>query len=141
MSDEIENLRIHFYGVQGSGSVFPSRAEREETRRHSDVHLLEQVFKHLQSQTDDSGRLTRPLTDYLGGEIDHRTLNQFRGQFDIEDTMRPAVFIPESKRLNMLLREFRANRNHMAIVVDEYEGVAGLVTIEDVLEQIVPCYL
>lgn len=59
------------------------------------------------------------------------------GQFDIEDTMRPVVFIPESKRLNMLLREFRANRNHMAIVVDEYEGVAGLVTIEDVLEQIV----
>ncbi len=59
------------------------------------------------------------------------------GQFDIEDAMRPVVFIPESKRLNMLLREFRANRNHMAIVVDEYEGVAGLVTIEDVLEQIV----
>ena len=51
--------------------------------------------------------------------------------------MRPAVFIPESKRLNALLKEFRANRNHMAIVVDEYEGVAGLVTIEDVLEQIV----
>lgn len=59
------------------------------------------------------------------------------GRFDIEDAMRPVVFIPESKRLNMLLREFRANRNHMAIVVDEYEGVAGLVTIEDVLEQIV----
>lgn len=57
--------------------------------------------------------------------------------FDMEDAMRPAVFIPESKRLNVLLREFRANRNHMAIVVDEYEGVAGLVTIEDVLEQIV----
>jgi len=51
--------------------------------------------------------------------------------------MRPAVFIPESKRLNVLLREFRASRNHMAIVVDEYGGVAGLVTIEDVLEQIV----
>ena len=51
--------------------------------------------------------------------------------------LRPAVFVPESKRLNVLLREFRANRNHMAIVVDEYGGVAGLVTIEDVLEQIV----
>jgi len=48
-----------------------------------------------------------------------------------------AVFIPESKRLNVLLKDFRANRNHMAIVVDEYGGVAGLVTIEDVLEQIV----
>jgi magnesium and cobalt transporter len=58
-------------------------------------------------------------------------------KFDMDDAMRPAVFIPESKRLNVLLREFRESRNHMAIVVDEYGGVAGLVTIEDVLEQIV----
>jgi len=57
--------------------------------------------------------------------------------FDLHDTLRPAVFVPESKRLNVLLRDFRANRNHMAIVVDEYGGVSGLVTIEDVLEQIV----
>lgn len=57
--------------------------------------------------------------------------------FDMDDVMRPVVYIPESKRLNVLLREFRENRNHMAIVVDEYGGVAGLVTIEDVLEQIV----
>jgi len=56
--------------------------------------------------------------------------------FEIKDAMRPAVFIPESKRLNVLLREFRTSRNHMAIVVDEY-GVAGLVTIEDVIEEIV----
>ena len=57
--------------------------------------------------------------------------------FDVRDMLRPAIFIPESKRLNVLLRDFRANRNHMAIVVDEYGGVAGLITIEDVLEQIV----
>ena len=57
--------------------------------------------------------------------------------FMLRDTLRPAVFVPESKRLNVLLREFRANRNHIAIVVDEYGGVSGLVTIEDVLEQIV----
>lgn len=56
---------------------------------------------------------------------------------DLRDMLRPAVFIPESKRLNVLLREFRASRNHIAIIVDEYGGVAGLVTIEDVLEQIV----
>jgi magnesium and cobalt transporter len=56
---------------------------------------------------------------------------------DIRGMLRPAVFIPESKRLNVLLKEFRSNRNHIAIVVDEYGGVAGLVTIEDVLEQIV----
>ena len=57
--------------------------------------------------------------------------------FDMRDTLRPAVFVPEAKRLNVLLREFKANRNHIAIIVDEYGGVAGLVTIEDVLEQIV----
>jgi magnesium and cobalt transporter len=57
--------------------------------------------------------------------------------FDIRECLRPAVFIPESKRLNVLLREFRVSHNHMAIVVDEYGGVSGLLTIEDVLEQIV----
>jgi magnesium and cobalt transporter len=60
-----------------------------------------------------------------------------RSQFDIRECLRPAVFIPESKRLNVLLKEFRVSHNHMAIVVDEYGGVAGLLTIEDVLEQIV----
>jgi magnesium and cobalt transporter len=58
-------------------------------------------------------------------------------EFNMREVMRPVVFIPKSKRLNVLLREFRTNRNHMAIVVDEYGGVAGLVTIEDVIEQIV----
>ncbi len=58
-------------------------------------------------------------------------------EFEIKDLMRPAVFVPESKRLNVLLREFRANRNHMAIIVDEYVNVAGIVTIEDVIEEIV----
>ena len=57
--------------------------------------------------------------------------------FDVRVMLRPVVYIPESKRLNILLRDFRANRNHMAMVVDEYGGVAGLITIEDVLEQIV----
>jgi magnesium and cobalt transporter len=60
-----------------------------------------------------------------------------RKRFDIRDVLRSAVFVPESKRLNVLLNEFRASRNHMAIVVDEYGAAAGLVTIEDVLEQIV----
>ena len=58
-------------------------------------------------------------------------------QFNVREMLRPAVFVPEAKRLNVLLKEFRANRNHIAIVVDEYGGVSGLVTIEDVIEQIV----
>lgn len=57
--------------------------------------------------------------------------------FQIRDWLRPAVFIPESKRLSVLLKDFRNNRNHLAIVVDEYSGVAGMITIEDVIEQIV----
>jgi magnesium and cobalt transporter len=60
-----------------------------------------------------------------------------KGAWDIRDVLRPAAFVPESKRLNVLLKEFRASRNHMAIVVDEYGGVSGLVTIEDVIEEIV----
>jgi magnesium and cobalt transporter len=58
-------------------------------------------------------------------------------RFDMREFLRPAVFVPEAKRLNVLLKEFRVNRNHMAIVVDEYGGVCGLVTIEDVIEQII----
>ncbi|WP_339516482.1 HlyC/CorC family transporter [Pseudomonas sp. RL_15y_Pfl2_60] len=64
-------------------------------------------------------------------------LQEEQQSFNIKDLLRPATFVPESKRLNVLLREFRANHNHMAVVIDEYGGVAGLVTIEDVLEQIV----
>jgi magnesium and cobalt transporter len=76
--------------------------------------------------------------DVIGILLAKDLLRFFAGrEFDLRDSLRPAVFVPESKRLNVLLREFRASRNHMAIVVDEYGGVAGLVTIEDVLEQIV----
>jgi magnesium and cobalt transporter len=70
--------------------------------------------------------LAKDLLRYYAGE-----------EFDVREMLRPAVFIPESKRLNVLLKEFRSTRNHIAIVVDEYGGTAGLVTIEDVLEQIV----
>ncbi len=76
--------------------------------------------------------------DVIGILLAKDLLRLMSGDDDsLRDMLRPAVFIPESKRLNVLLREFRASRNHMAIVVDEYGGVAGLVTIEDVLEQIV----
>ena len=77
--------------------------------------------------------------DVVGILLAKELLNFFRtpDSFSLRDTLRPAVFVPDSKRLNVLLRDFRANRNHIAIVVDEYGGVSGLVTIEDVLEQIV----
>ena len=64
-------------------------------------------------------------------------LQENTDNFRIKEILRPVTFIPESKRLNVLLKEFRATRNHMAIVIDEYGGIDGLVTIEDVLEQIV----
>jgi len=64
-------------------------------------------------------------------------LNTRHEKFNIKDIVRPATFVPESKRLNVLLREFRETRHHMAIVIDEYGSVCGAVTIEDVLEQIV----
>ncbi|MDP1941873.1 MAG: CBS domain-containing protein, partial [Gallionella sp.] len=70
--------------------------------------------------------LAKDLLRYYAGE-----------EFDVRDMLRPVVFVPESKRLNVLLRDFRSNRNHIALVVDEYGGVSGMVTIEDVLEQIV----
>lgn len=70
--------------------------------------------------------LAKDLLRYYAGE-----------EFNVRDMLRPAVFVPESKRLNVLLRDFRSNRNHIALVVDEYGGVCGMLTIEDVLEQIV----
>ncbi len=73
--------------------------------------------------------LAKDLLPYVAGST--------TSEFNIREVLRPAMIVPESKRLNVLLREFQTTRNHMAIVVDEYGGVAGLVTIEDVLEQIV----
>lgn len=76
--------------------------------------------------------------DVIGILLAKDLLKYYAGNdFEIRDMLRPAVFIPESKRLNVLLKEFRGSRNHIAIVVDEYGGVSGMVTIEDVLEQIV----
>jgi magnesium and cobalt transporter len=76
--------------------------------------------------------------DVIGILLAKDLLRYYAGEEpNLRAMLRPAIFIPESKRLNVLLREFRANRNHIAIVVNEYGGMAGLVTIEDVLEQIV----
>lgn len=94
----------------------------------------------------ESGHSRFPVVDFDGKDILGILLakdllkfyyNQEKEKFNITDIIRPTVLIPQSKRLDILLREFRVNRNHLAIVLDEYGTVAGLVTIEDVLEQIV----
>jgi magnesium and cobalt transporter len=93
------------------------------------IHTAHSRFPVTSGNKDDviGILLAKDLLRYYAGEE----------EFDVREMLRPAVFIPESKPLNILLKEFRKNRNHIAIVVDEYGGVAGLVTIEDVLEQIV----
>ena len=73
----------------------------------------------------------------LAKDLTHYNDKKSREDFELKDILRSAVFVPESKRLNVLLKDFRESRNHMAMVIDEYGGVAGVVTIEDVLEQIV----
>jgi magnesium and cobalt transporter len=105
-----------------------------------DIHDAPETFL---PQVIESGHSRFPVIgesrdDVIGILLAKDLLRYFAGQeFNVREMLRPAVFIPESKRLNVLLKDFRRNRNHMAIVVDEYGGVAGLVTIEDVLEQIV----
>jgi magnesium and cobalt transporter len=94
-------------------------------------HVIETAHSRFPVIEDDKN-------DVIGVLLAKDLLRYYAGEsFEVRDMLRPAVFIPESKRLNILLKEFRSNRNHIAIVVDEYGGVAGMVTIEDVLEQIV----
>ena len=113
------------------------------TRAQMDVVRIDDSIDSIAHFVIDTGHSRFPVVgeskdDVLGIFLAKDLLPYFMGRpFDLREMLRPAVFIPETKRLNVLLREFRVSRNHMAIVVDEYGGVAGLVTIEDVLEQIV----
>lgn len=94
-------------------------------------HVIETAHSRFPVIEDDKN-------DVIGVLLAKDLLRFYAGEdFEVRDMLRPAVFIPMSKRLNILLKEFRSTRNHIAIVVDEYGGVAGMVTIEDVLEQIV----
>ncbi|MBT0962698.1 HlyC/CorC family transporter [Denitromonas iodatirespirans] len=112
-------------------------------RAQMDVIQLDAPMEAIADTVIDTAHSRFPVVgenrdDVIGILMAKDLLRYFAGrEFDLRDMLRPAVFVPESKRLNVLLREFRVSRNHMAIVVDEYGGVAGLVTIEDVLEQIV----
>ena len=112
-------------------------------RAQMDVIDISQPLDELLPLVIETAHSRFPVID---GDKDHiigillakDLLRHYAGNgFEVRDMLRPAVFVPEAKRLNVLLREFRSNRNHIALVVDEYGGVSGMVTIEDVLEQIV----
>jgi magnesium and cobalt transporter len=128
---EVGDLQVRDIMVPRAEMVFMRRNERA-------ARILPVVI--------ESGHSRFPVMDadrdnivgiLLAKDLLRLTTAEKRERFDIREYMRPAVFVPESKRLNVLLKEFRRSRNHMAIVVDEYGGVSGLVTIEDVIEQIV----
>lgn len=112
-------------------------------RARMDVVRLDGAPERIAEFAVDTGHSRFPAVeggkdDIAGILLAKDLLRYFTGrESSLRAMLRPAVFVPESKRLNMLLRDFRAGHNHMAIVVDEYGGVAGLITIEDVLEQIV----
>ncbi|BAL23069.1 HlyC/CorC family transporter [Azoarcus sp. KH32C] len=112
-------------------------------RSQMDVIRIDDPIESIVRHVIDTGHSRFPVIgegkdDIVGIFLAKDLLRYFAGRsFDLRAALRPAVFVPETKRLNVLLREFRISRNHMAIVVDEYGSIAGLATIEDVLEQIV----
>ncbi len=115
-------------------------------RSHMVVLQKDQSIEKMLSIVAASGHSRFPVIDesldeivgiLLAKDLAHYSDESSRASFELKDILRPAVFVPESKRLNVLLKDFRTSRNHMAVVIDEYSGVAGIVTIEDVLEQIV----
>lgn len=133
--------------IEGVFSVSEMRVRDIMVPRSHLVVIQEDLgVEDMLSIAANSGHSRFPVVDegldevvgiLLAKDLTHYHDEKSRQDFEIKDIMRSAVFVPESKRLNVLLKDFRESRNHMAIVIDEYGGVAGLVTIEDVLEQIV----
>lgn len=127
---EVSDLQVRDIMVPRAQMVFVRRHERAAAILPTVVESGHSRFPVMDEDRDD-------IVGILLAKDLLRLSGEKRERFDIREFMRPALFVPEAKRLNVLLREFRRNRNHMAIVVDEYGGVSGLVTIEDVIEQIV----
>jgi len=127
---EVSDLKVRDIMVPRAQMVFVRRDERAAAILPKVVESGHSRFPVMDEDRDD-------IVGILLAKDLLKLTAERRERFDIREYMRPALFVPESKRLNVLLREFRRNRNHMAIVVDEYGGVSGLVTIEDVIEQIV----
>ena len=133
--------------IEGVFQVSEMRVRDIMVPRAHMVALLDDMnVEDMLSLISSSGHSRFPVIDesldeivgiLLAKDLAHYSNEKRRNKFELKDILRSAVFVPESKRLNVLLKDFRSSRNHMAIVIDEYGGVAGLVTIEDVLEQIV----
>ena len=120
------------------GDVMVSRAQMVSLPSDARfIDLMKQVVESGHSRFPVHGEDKDEILGILLAKDLLRGVVADNGPGTIHELIRPAVLIPESKKLNLLLREFRQSRNHMAIVIDEYGGVAGLVTIEDVLEEIV----
>jgi magnesium and cobalt transporter len=128
---EVSDLHVRDIMVPRAQMVFVRRDDPVERILPTVVESGHSRFPVMDQDRDDIVGIL------LAKDLLRLWSTEARARFDIREFMRPAVFVPESKRLNVLLKEFRGSRNHMAIVVDEYGGVAGLVTIEDVIEQIV----
>jgi magnesium and cobalt transporter len=127
---EVSDLQVRDIMVPRAQMVFIRRDERAASILPVVIESGHSRFPVMDEDRDD-------IVGILLAKDLLRLTAEKRERFDIREYMRPALFVPESKRLDVLLREFRRNRNHMALVVDEYGGVSGLVTIEDVIEQIV----
>jgi magnesium and cobalt transporter len=128
---EVGDLQVRDIMVPRAQMVFVRRDERAARILPVVMESGHSRFPVMDADRDDIVGIL------LAKDLLRLTTAEKRERFDMREYMRPAVFVPESKRLNVLLKEFRRNRNHMAIVVDEYGGVSGLCTIEDVIEQIV----
>jgi len=128
---EVSDLQVRDIMVPRAQMVF---VHRDEPASRLLSVVVESGHSRFPVMDDDRDDIVGIL---LAKDLLRLYIAEVRERFDIREYMRPAIFVPESKRLNVLLREFRRNRNHMAIVVDEYGGVSGLVTIEVVIEQIV----
>ncbi|MFT5897229.1 MAG: hypothetical protein ACI8VW_004116, partial [bacterium] len=85
MPNDVENLRIHFYGVQGSGSIFPSREERLQTQNHCDLDLLSSVFEDISSRQNSEGAIASSVEDILGGPINRKNLQKYRNKFQLAE--------------------------------------------------------
>ena len=115
-------------------------------RPHMTVVDISDQIDEIVKKVASSGHSRFPVIDdnrdeiigvLLAKDLLKRSIKDDNDDLDLHELLRPAIFIPESKRLNILLNEFKSSRNHIAIVIDEHGGVSGLVTIEDVIEEIV----